>query len=62
MGDNRDCSKDSRFENDVGYVKRLNLVGEAKVIFFSNDTLKGSLLKFWNLHNSFRLERFFKEL
>ena len=62
MGDNRDCSKDSRFQNDVGYVKRLNLVGEAKVIFFSNDTLKGSLLKFWNLHNSFRLERFFKAL
>ena len=34
MGDNRDCSKDSRFLNDVGYVKNLNLVGEAKFIFF----------------------------
>ena len=62
MGDNRDCSKDSRFLEEVGYVNNLNLVGKAKIIFFSNDTKKGSLLKFWNLHNSFRLERLFKSL
>ena len=61
MGDNRDCSKDSRFLDDVGYVNNLNLVGKAKIIFFSNDTKKGSLLKFWNLQNSFRLERTFKK-
>ena len=34
MGDNRDCSKDSRFLKEVGYVKKLNLVGKAKIIFF----------------------------
>ena len=62
MGDNRDCSKDSRFIDSVGYVNNLNLVGKAKIIFFSNDTLKGSLLKIWNLHNSFRLNRIFKKL
>ena len=62
MGDNRDCSKDSRFLEEVGYVNNLNLVGKAKIIFFSNDTQKGSLLKFWNLQNSFRLERLFKSL
>tara|TARA_B100000963_G_scaffold258576_1_gene226950 strand:+ start:1382 stop:2119 length:738 start_codon:yes stop_codon:yes gene_type:complete len=62
MGDNRDCSKDSRFLDEVGYVKSLNLVGKAKIIFFSNDTIKGSLLKFWNLHNSFRLKRTFQSL
>ena len=62
MGDNRDCSKDSRFLNEVGYVKHLNLVGKAKIIFFSNDTNKGSLLKFWNLHNSFRFQRTFQGL
>ena len=62
MGDNRDCSKDSRFLGEVGYVNNLNLVGKAKIIFFSNDTKKSSLLKFWNLHNSFRLERLFKSL
>ena len=62
MGDNRDCSKDSRYLNSVGYVSKLNLVGEAQLIFFSNDTNKGSLLKFWNLGNSFRIERLFKVL
>ena len=62
MGDNRDCSKDSRYLDSVGYVNKLNLVGEAQLIFFSNDTNKGSLLKFWNLGNSFRLDRLFKVL
>ena len=60
MGDNRDCSKDSRYLDSVGYVNFVNLVGKAKLIFFSNDTVNGSLLKFWNLRNSFRLERLFK--
>ena len=62
MGDNRDCSKDSRYLKDVGYVKSLNLVGKAKLIFFSNDTQKSSLLKIWNLKKSFRFERTFKIL
>ena len=62
MGDNRDCSKDSRFLEEVGYVKELNLVGKAKIIFFSNDTKKNSMLKFWNIHKSFRLERTFQRL
>ena len=62
MGDNRDCSKDSRFLDEVGYVKNLNLVGKAKIIFFSNDTKKSSLLKFWNLRDSFRFERTFQGL
>ena len=34
MGDNRDCSKDSRYLDSVGYVNNLNLVGEAKLYFF----------------------------
>ena len=62
MGDNRDCSKDSRYLDSVGYVNNLNLVGEAKLIFFSNDTNISSLLKFWNLKNSFRVKRLFKIL
>jgi signal peptidase I len=60
LGDNRDCSKDSRYLNDVGYVNAVNLVGQAKIIFFSNDTVKSRLLKFWNIKNSFRFNRFFK--
>jgi len=62
LGDNRDCSKDSRYLNEVGYVNSLNLVGKAKLIFFSNDTKKSSLFKFWNINKSFRLERLFKKL
>ena len=44
------------------YANLVNLVGEAKIIFFSNDTKNGSLLKFWNLQNSFRIERTFQKL
>ncbi len=62
LGDNRDCSKDSRYLDSVGYVNILNLVGEAKIIFFSNDTNISSLLKFWNFDESFRFERFLKIL
>ena len=62
LGDNRDCSKDSRYLDSVGYVKSLNLVGEAKIIFFSNDTNISSMLKFWNINKSFRFERLFKGL
>ena len=60
LGDNRDCSSDSRFLSNVGYVHKNNLVGKARIIFFSNDTMKGSVLKFWNWSNSLRLDRFFK--
>ncbi len=62
LGDNRDCSKDSRYLDSVGYVNNLNLVGEAKIIFFSNDTNISSLLKFWNINKSFRFKRTFKGL
>ena len=62
LGDNRDCSKDSRFLSSVGYVHKNNLVGKAQIIFFSNNTRKGSLLKFWNWHNSMRTDRFFKKI
>ena len=34
LGDNRDCSKDSRFLTSVGYVHEDNLVGKAQFIFF----------------------------
>tara|TARA_B110001452_G_scaffold221850_1_gene194518 strand:+ start:198 stop:938 length:741 start_codon:yes stop_codon:yes gene_type:complete len=62
LGDNRDCSRDSRFLDSVGYVNHINLVGKAQLIFFSNDTVVSGLLKFWNLHNSFRLNRSFKKI
>ena len=62
IGDNRDCSKDSRFLSSVGYVNQINLVGKASLIFFSNDTIVSPLLKFWNINVSIRIERFFRRL
>ena len=62
MGDNRDCSKDSRFLSSVGYVAFSNLVGKASLIFFSNDTKKGNFFKFWKWHKSIRLGRFFNKI
>ncbi len=62
MGDNRDCSKDSRFLSSVGYVNINNLVGKAQLIFFSNEKKRGSFFKFWKWHKSLRLERFFKKI
>ena len=62
LGDNRDCSKDSRFLSSVGYVSNENLVGNAKLIFFSNDTINSSIFKFWNWDNSLRVNRFLNVL
>ena len=62
LGDNRDCSKDSRYLGSVGYVNRLNLVGKAKITFFSSDKSKGSLLQFWKWAEIIRWEKFFKKI
>ena len=47
LGDNRDCSRDSRFLSSVGYVHENNLSRKSSNDIFSNDTNKGSALKFW---------------
>lgn len=62
MGDNRDCSNDSRFLASVGYVNFNNLVGKAQMIFFSNDKEIGSFFQFWKWNKSLRLKRFFKKI
>ena len=62
MGDNRDCSSDSRFLSRVGYVNFDNFVGKAKVIFFSNDTKRGNFFEFWKWNKSIRTERIFKKI
>ena len=62
MGDNRDCSKDSRFLSSVGYVYFYNIVGKAQLIFFSNNKKKGSFFEFWRWKQSVRVERFFKKI
>ena len=60
LGDNRDCSKDSRYLGSVGYVHKDNLVGKARFIFFSSDYRIGSILKFWKWKEIIRFDRFFK--
>ncbi len=62
LGDNRDCSKDSRFLTSVGYVHKDNLVGKAQFIFFSSDRTIGSIFSFWKWNKSIRFERFFKKI
>ena len=62
LGDNRDCSKDSRFLSSVGYVNFNNLVGKARIIFFSSDRKKGSFLQFWNWNQIIRKGRLFKKI
>ena len=62
MGDNRDCSKDSRFLSSVGYVNFNNLVGKARVIFFSSNKKIGSFFQFWKWNKSLRTSRFFKKI
>ena len=62
LGDNRDCSKDSRYLTSVGYVHEDNLVGKAQFIFFSSDFRIGSILSFWKWHKTIRIDRFFKKI
>ncbi len=62
LGDNRDCSKDSRFLSSVGYVHEDNLVGKAQFIFFSSDKSVGSIFSFWKWNKSIRFNRFFKKI
>ena len=62
LGDNRDCSKDSRFLSSVGYVHKDNLVGKAQFIFFSSDKSIGRFIEIWKWHKSLRFKRFFKKI
>ena len=62
LGDNRDCSKDSRYLTSVGYVHKDNLVGKAQFIFFSSDKRIGNFIEFWKWHKSIRLSRTFNKI
>jgi signal peptidase I len=56
MGDNRDNSEDSRFENRLGTVPEEYLIGRADRIMFSS--AGKSLFFFW----TWRADRFFKAI
>ena len=62
LGDNRDCSKDSRFLSEVGYVHKDNLVGKAQILFFSSNPRIGSLFNILKWPKILRFERFFKKI
>ena len=62
LGDNRDCSGDSRFLTGLGYVPEVNLVGKAQFIFFSSDFRIGSIFSFWKWHKTIRFDRFLKRI
>ena len=62
LGDNRDCSKDSRFLSEVGYVHEDNLIGKAQILFFSSNPRIGSIFKIWKWNNIMRFKRFFKKI
>lgn len=56
MGDNRDNSNDSRFKS-MSFIPKENIVGKAKLIYFSSSE---SIFKFWKLPQAIRYERLFK--
>ena len=59
MGDNRDNSQDSRFLTQVGYIPAENLIGKARLVFFSTNQ---EIWKFWKWNSSIRLNRIFKKV
>ena len=60
LGDNRDCSKDSRFLSEVGYVHKDNLVGKAQFIFFSLENSR--FFQIWKWPQAIRYSRLFKAI
>ena len=62
LGDNRDCSKDSRYLTSLINVHENNLDGKAQFIFFSSDFRIGSIFSFWKWNKTIRFDRFFKKI
>jgi signal peptidase I len=58
MGDNRDNSQDSRYQDEVGYVPIENFVGRADIIFFSVSP-KARIWEVWKWPIAIRWSRFF---
>ena len=58
MGDNRDNSADSRVQAQVGFIPDENLVGKAKLIFFSTNG-SARFWEFWNWPFTIRYGRLF---
>ena len=61
MGDNRDNSLDSRVATGVGFIPEKNLVGQAKVIFFSQNG-GAKLWEIWKWPFAVRYSRLFSTI
>lgn len=63
MGDNRDNSIDSRYQSEVGFIPKENLIGRAEMILFSIDPASSfEFWEFWKYPSMFRDGRFTKEI
>lgn len=54
MGDNRSNSVDSRFLNKVGYIHQSNILGKAKLLFWTSDFLLKSLVTKLTTNRAFK--------
>ncbi len=61
MGDNRDHSADSRKMDRVGFIPFENIVGKARILFFSSNG-KAALFEVWKWPWGVRYDRIFKSL
>lgn len=61
MGDNRDNSQDSRVLNSVGPVPLENMIGKAKILFFSTDG-SAHLWEIWKWPFATRFSRLFTDI
>ena len=59
MGDNRDNSQDSRFKN-IGFIPKSNLVGKARIIFFSLENSR--FFELWKWPKAIRYSRIFSKI
>jgi len=62
LGDNRDKSRDSRVESEVGTVPFDDLVGRVDRVIISFDGRKSALWQIWNWFSGIRFSRIFHEI
>ncbi len=61
MGDNRDNSQDSRYQEEVGFVPFENIIGRAELVLLSFDA-HVPFWKFWAWADAFRDGRWFQAI
>ena len=60
MGDNRDNSQDSRFQISLGYIPEENIIGKARLVFFSLENSR--FFQFWKWPKAIRYDRIIKKI